>query len=349
MARVDMKKPSQCTDGPVTSASIKESLNVLQLIAASCYGPNGRLKHVHNGSGGNVITTSQSSALLGGLFISNPVLQLLVSSVRNHVSIFKDCGLFTVILCCNLTDRCLALPLTRQKIITINKSILNICLWYLTSVDCACKLKVDFSCNSSFLDLTRSQLHSKPACMLSIKEVDYIALLVVKAFLFKVPVESSSNMVLGSTVMVPVEGPSVLESTLVPGILIEMPGSTWNKTLAYSDLPPTNIKLALFSTSLSGDFSDTGDGSLDVEEGVDPEQVMLEKLLALGKHLMNDRVHILVCQKVIHPSLKQFLKEQKILAVERLGASLMEPLSVMTGKKFIINIHINTYINCYHN
>lgn len=333
MANVEMKKPSQCTAGPVTSASIKGPLNVLQMIVASCYGPTGRLKHVHNGSGGYVITTSQSSALLGGLSISHPVLQLLVSSVRNHVSHFNDGGLYAAILCCNLIDRCLALPLSPHKVISINKRLLDTCLSYLTSEGCACKLKVDFSCNSSFFDLTRSVLCSKPACMVTIKEIDYITVLVVKAFLFKVPLESRSNMVLGRTVMVPVEGLSVMESTLVPGVLIEMPGSSWNRILALPDLPPANIKLALFCVSMSGDFSDTGDGSVDVVDSVNPEHVMLEQLLALGKQLVVDHVHVLVCQKVIHPTLMQYLKEQKILAVERLGAALMEPLSQMTGKK----------------
>ncbi|CAI9607326.1 unnamed protein product [Staurois parvus] len=338
MARAEMKKPSQCTTGPVTSASLREPLNVLQMIAASCYGPTGRLKQVHNGSGGYVITTSQSSALLGGLSISHPVLQLLVSSVRNYVSRFNDGGLFAVILCCNLIDRCLNLPVSPHKVIAINRRILDMCLNYLTSEECACKLKVDFSCNASLFDLTRSVLHSKPACMLTIKEVDYITMLVVKTFLFKVPMESLSNMVLGRTVMVPVEGLSVMKSTLVPGVLIEMPASSWSRTLTLSDLPPTNITLALFSVSMCGDFSDTGDGSVDVVDSVDPEQVMLEQLMALGKQLVDDHVHVLVCQKVIHPSLKQYLKEQKILAVERLGAALMEPLSRMTGAQSIASL-----------
>ncbi|XP_072265722.1 molecular chaperone MKKS [Pyxicephalus adspersus] len=346
MATVEMKKPSLCTAGPVSSASIRDPLKVLQMIATSSYGPTGRLKQVHNGSGGYVITTSQSSALISGLSISHPVLQLLVSSIRNHISSFSDCGLFALILCCNLIDRCLTLPLSPHKIITINNSLLNMCLSYLTSEACACKLKVDFSCNSSFIDLTRSVLCSKPACMLTVKEVDYITVLVVKSFLFRVPAESTSNVLLGRTVMVPVEGLSVMESTLIPGVLIEMPGSSWNRTLDLSYMPSADIKLALFSVSLSGDFGDTGDGFVDVMDGVDPEEVMLEQLLALGKRLVDDHVHILVCQKVIHPSLKQYLKEQKMLAVERLGAALMEPLSQMTGAQSIASLS-SLYSTCY--
>ncbi|KAM9317179.1 molecular chaperone MKKS [Gastrophryne carolinensis] len=331
MARVESKKPSLCTSGPVNQAFIKQPLNVLQMIVTSCYGPTGRLKQVHNDSGGYVITTSHSSALLSSLSISHPALQLLVASVRNHISGFNDGGLFAAILCCNLLEKCLTLPLPCHKIISLNKSLLNICLSYLKSDDCACKVRADFSCNGSFFNLAQSVICSKPACMLTRKEVDYIALLVVKAFIFKVPTERACNALLGRTVVVSVEGPRVMDSTFVPGVLIEMPECDLNRSIAVSELPSTDIKLALFSTSLSGDFSETGDGTLEVEEGVDAEQVMKGQLLALGKDLVVDHVNLLVCQKVIHPSLKQYLKEHKIIAVERLGAALMDPLSQMTG------------------
>ncbi|XP_068088587.1 molecular chaperone MKKS [Hyperolius riggenbachi] len=338
MERVESKKPSQCTAGPVTCASIKDPLNVLRKVVTSCYGPTGRLKHVHNGSGGYIITTSQSSALFTGLAVSHPALQLLVVSVRNHISSFKDGGLFTAIFCCTLLDQCLSLPLSTHKVITLNKSLLNMCLSYLKSENCACKIRVDFSSNKCLSDLTRSIISSKPACMLSVKELDHITVLVVKAFLFTVPAESGSCVILGRTVIVRVEGLSVMESTVVPGLLIEVPGSSWKRSVPTSEIPPVNLKLALFSVSLSGDFSDTGDGTLDVMEGVNPEQVVLDQLMVLCKQLVEDHVNILVCQKVIHPSLKQYLKEQKVIAVERLGAALMKPLSQMTGAQSISSL-----------
>ncbi|KAM3931541.1 molecular chaperone MKKS [Leptodactylus fuscus] len=331
MERVDPKKPSLCTAGPVTSASLREALRAIQMIVSSCYGPYGRLKQVHNGSGGGVTTTSQSAALLGDLSLRHPAMQLLVASVRNHISAFSDCGLFAAILCCNLIDRCLSLAVSSHKVIRIYKSLLDMSLSYVKSEDCACKIHVDFTHSKSLLDLTRSVLCSKPACMLTMKEVDHVTLLIVKAFLSKVPNESSPSQLLGRTLIVTVEGLSVMESAFMPGVLIDVPAFSWSRLIPSSGLSSSIMKLALFSVSLCGEFSDTGDGTVEVMTGVDPEKVMLDQLIFLGKQLVDDGVQILLCQKVIHPLLKQYLKEQDVLAVDRLGAALMEPISHMTG------------------
>ncbi|EMP31743.1 McKusick-Kaufman/Bardet-Biedl syndromes putative chaperonin [Chelonia mydas] len=58
-----------------------------------------------------------------------------------------------------------------------------------------------------------------------------------------------------------------------------------------------------------------------------------------GKQLVNDRVGLVVCQKVIHPSLKQYLKEHHVITIDRIGVSMMEPLSQMTGSQPIAALH----------
>ncbi|XP_069810859.1 molecular chaperone MKKS [Dendropsophus ebraccatus] len=337
MERVEQKKPSLCTAGPLTSASLREPLSVLRLIVTSCYGPSGRLKQIHNGSGGCVTTTSHSAALLGGLSVSHPALQLLVASIRNHISTFSDCGLFAAILCCTLIDRGLSLSVSTHKVIRLNKSLSDMCLSYLKSEDCACKVRVDFTHSRLLLNLTRSLLSSKPACMMTVKEIDYVSLLIVRSFLHKVPNESSPSHILGRTLTVTVEGPSVMDSAFFPGVLIELSAYSWSR-LIPSGLPSTDLKLALFSVSLCGEFSDTGDGTVEVMAGVDPEKVMLDQLIILGKQLVEDQVQILLCQKVIHPSLKLYLKEHNVLAVDRLGSALMEPLSQMAGAQPIASL-----------
>ncbi|XP_073528323.1 molecular chaperone MKKS [Phyllobates terribilis] len=338
MERVEQKKQSLCSAGPVTSASLRQALSVIQMMVTSCYGPYGRLKQIHNDSGGYVTTTSQSSALLGGISVTHPALQLLVASIRNHIAAFSDCGLFAAILCCNLIDRCLRLPVSTHKVIKLHESLMDMCFTYLKSEDCACRVNVDFSHSKSLLALTRSVLCSKPACMMTIKEVDYVSLLIVKAFLYKVPNVTSPNHLLGRTLIVAVEGASVMDSAFVPGVLIEAPARSWSRTRPSSRPPPTTIKLALFSGSLCGEFSDTGDGTVEVMAGVDPEKVMLDQLIDLGRQLVNDHVQILLCQKVIHPSLKQYLKEHDVFSLDRLGAALMKPLSEMTGAQPVASL-----------
>ncbi|MEE6474424.1 hypothetical protein FKM82_010377 [Ascaphus truei] len=338
MSRFEPKKPSLCTTGPLSNASVRESVCVLHGIIMSCYGPSGRLKQLHNGTGGCVLTTSQSSALLHGFSVSHPVLKILIASIRNHISCFSDCGLFTANLCCNLIDRFLGLNVSPHTIVKISRNLLNICVAYLKSEQCACKIAVDFSSSKTLLWLAFSVLSSKPACMITTQEANYITTLIVKAFLFTVPNDVGPNVILGRCVLVPVEGQTVMQSTVLAGLLIEMPEFSLNRVLPSTGLPTTNIKMALFSISLSGDFSDTGDGTVGVFPGVVPEIVLLDQLFILGKQLVNDHVNVLVCQKVIHPSLKQYLKEQMVIAVDRLGAALMGPLIQMTGAQPIASL-----------
>ncbi|KAM8946960.1 molecular chaperone MKKS [Pelodytes ibericus] len=334
------KKQSLCTTRPLSANSIKEALSVFQGIVTSCYGPTGRLKQLHNGTGGCVLTTSQSFTLLSGFSVSHPVLKLLVASMRNHVTCVSDCGLFASILCCNLIDRFLSLNISPRALIGICKNLLATCINYLNAEDCACRMTVDFSSTKALLSLTYTVISSKPACMLTVKEVDYVSTLIVKAFLLSIPNEIGSSVHLGKSIIVPAEGQNVMESTVVPGLLIEMAEFSWDRAVPSSGLPTANIKLALFSISLCGDLCDTGEGTVGLLSGVNPEHVMLDQLFNLAKQLVHNQVNCVVCQKVIHPSLKLYFKDHYILAVDRLGAALMEPLSQMTGASPIASLSL---------
>lgn len=68
-----------------------------------------------------------------------------------------------------------------------------------------------------------------------------------------------------------------------------------------------------------------------ISRGVSLENAVLDQLLRLGGQLVSDHVDLVLCQKVIHPSLKQFLSTHRIIAIDRVGGTLMEPLSKVTG------------------
>ncbi|XP_053568652.1 molecular chaperone MKKS-like [Bombina bombina] len=338
MSRFEPKKPSLCTSGPLLNDTFRESLSVLHAIVKSCYGPFGRLKQLHNGIGGCVTTTSQSHALLSGFSVRHPAVKLIAASICNHISTFSDCGLFAANLCCNLIDQFTNLNISPHTIIRLSKHILNLCITYLKSEDCACKMAVDFSNSKSLLSVAYSVVSSKPACMLTANEANYISTLAVKAFLLTVPNDVGSSVTLGKSIIVPVEGEDVMGSSVVSGLLIEMSDYYLTRELPSTQLTTKPLKVALFSISLSGDFCETGEGTLDVFDSVNPDIVMLDQLFALGKQLVDDHVMLLLCQKVIHPALKQYLKEQDVFAVDRLGAAVMEPLSQMTGAKPIASL-----------
>ncbi|XP_011804254.1 PREDICTED: mcKusick-Kaufman/Bardet-Biedl syndromes putative chaperonin [Colobus angolensis palliatus] len=329
MSRLEAKKPSLCKSEPLTTERVRTTLSVLKRIVTSCYGPSGRLKQLHNGFGGYVCTTSQSSALLSHLLVTHPILKILTTSVQNHVSSFSDCGLFTAILCCNLIENVQRLGLTPTTVIRLNKHLLSLCISYLKSETCGCRIPVDFSSTQTLLCLVRSILTSKPACMLTRKETEHVSALILRAFLLTIPENAEGHIILGKSLIVPLKDQRVIDSTVLPGILIEMSEVQLMRLLPIKK--SAALKVALFCTTLSGDISDTGEGTVVVSYGVSLENAVLDQLLNLGRQLVSDHVDLVLCQKVIHPSLKQFLNMHRVTAIDRIGVTLMEPLTKMTG------------------
>ncbi|XP_053236606.1 molecular chaperone MKKS-like isoform X1 [Podarcis raffonei] len=334
MSRLDAKRPSLCTSEPLTKEAISCVLSVFSEIVKSCYGPTGRFKQLHNGMGGYVRTTSQSSALLAGLCVTHPVLKLLTASVQSHLSRFSDCGLFTAILCCSLLEKIRALNVAPCTSIKICQHLLSLCTDYLSSEACGCRVPVDFGSSKIPLGLVRSVLTSKRACMLSRNEVDHISTLVLKAFVLTIsPQNTETSVAFGKCLYIPVKDRRAMDSAVYPGLLIETPDLDLTTELPVRTAPSCAIKMALFSLSLSGDLSDTGEGTIFVHRRVFLQAEVLGQLLNLGRQMVDDGVSLVVCQKVIHPALKQYLKEKHVVAVERVGAALMEPLKQITGSQ----------------
>ncbi|NWR30956.1 TCPB protein, partial [Tachuris rubrigastra] len=340
MPRLEAKKPPLFISEPLAKDTACQSLLLLSRIFKSSYGPAGRLKQLHNGVGGCVCTTSQSSALLRPLSVSNPMFRVLTASVQNHVTRFSDCGLFIAILCCGLIENFRSLNVASCTVIKITRHLLSLCMDYLKSESCGCRVSVDFSSVETLACLVRSVLTSKPACMLNKTEVEHLTTLVLKAFLFTVPCHIETNAVLGKCIIVPLKGKRVMDSTVLPGLLIEAPEIQLGKPFAVKRTDSDMIKIAVFCVSMSGDCFSPEEGTIAVHHGISLEMSELSQLLNVGKQLVNDEVGLVVCQKVIHPSLKQYLKENHVLAVDRAGLSLMEPLSQMTGSKPLASIHL---------
>lgn len=80
---------------------------------------------------------------------------------------------------------------------------------------------------------------------------------------------------------------------------------------------------------MSGDPSDVADGTVEV---VSCTVVILEQLLTVGKQMVSKCVGFLLCQKVVHPVLQQYLQEQHVIVVDRLGAALLEHNYLIASK-----------------
>ncbi|XP_051868602.1 McKusick-Kaufman/Bardet-Biedl syndromes putative chaperonin [Pristis pectinata] len=345
MSRIVPKISSMCSSGCLNGNVLCQALAIVRGIVESCYGPFGRLKLIHNAVGGNVLITSHSSVLLGNLSVSHPVIKLLIASVLNHISRFTDSGLFTMILCCNLTESAKQLDIPSSHIVNIQKDLLNICMNYLSSEDCSCRIQIDFSNTKMLLSLVRTVIN-KPTCMLTIKEADYISSLVLKAFLNIIPSVIGDDVSLGKMLIIPIEGQTVTDSCVLSGILIEI-FTSQSTRIDTTKLTFGCIKIAVFSVSMSGDVVDSGNGHWEVAPDFCPEDESLVQLLKVGKQLVCDQVHLVVCQKVIHPVLKQYLREQHIIVEDRLGFALMEPLTLMAGAQPISSYYHPISPSCY--
>lgn len=327
MSRLVKKSPSLCTDLPLDNADICNKLNLLRQLLRSCLGPTARLKHVHNNIGGQVVTTSSSSVLLPSISSSQPFINLIKASILNHVSRFSDCGLFAGIFCLAVVDQAKQSGLRASVAVRVNKHLLALCTSYLQREDCGCKVKLDFCSSQNLITLARSIISSKPACVLTEPETLHISKLAVQAFLLTIPCTSKDTVSLGKTLTVPVEGHSVLNSAVFPGLLMDMPDGLNN--LDNVSVP---IRMVLFSVSLAGELCELGDGMIEVHPGVDTDSQILDQLLEVGKQVVKDEVKFFVCQKVIHPVLQQYLRSHGVVVVERVGITLMEPLIQLTGR-----------------
>ncbi|XP_014884439.1 molecular chaperone MKKS [Poecilia latipinna] len=333
MSRIVKKSPSVCTDLPLNSSDVCNKLRLMKELLKSSYGPTARLKQVHNNIGGAVVTTSTSSVLLQAISSSHPIVSLIKGSILNHVSRFSDCGLFASIFCLSLIEEAGRCDLSKNVIIRVNKHLLSLCTAHLQQEDCGCKVQLDFCSSQSLITLARSVISSKPTCVLSEPESAHISRLAVQAFLLTVPCNIPDKVRLGRTVTIPMEGHSVLESAVFPGLLLDTPE---NISLGNLCSP---LRMVLFSASLAGDLSELGDGRIEVHQGVDTDSQIVDQLLELGKQVLKDEVKLFVCQKVIHPVLQHYLRCNGVIVIERLGISLMEPLIQLTGAQPVATLH----------
>ncbi|XP_061601647.1 McKusick-Kaufman/Bardet-Biedl syndromes putative chaperonin [Cololabis saira] len=333
MSRVVKKSPSVCVDLPLSNPDICNKLRLMKQLLSSCYGPRARLKQVHNNIGGHVITTSTSSVLLPAIYSSQAFINMIKTSILNHVSRFSDCGLFAAVFSLSLLEHVRKSGLGLNAAIRVNQHLLGLCTNYLQRDDCACKVKIDFCSSQNMITLAHSVVSSKPACVLTESEKMHISNLSVQAFLLTIPCSNPGTVSLGKVVTVTLEGHSVLSSAVFPGLLVDAPEGFCPIKV------DSQMKMVLFSASLAGDLSELGDGVIEMPPGVDTDTQILQQLLELGNQVVKDEVQLFVCQKVIHPVLQQYLRGHGVTVLERVGITLMEPLRELTGAHPVGTLH----------
>nr|XP_032808622.1 McKusick-Kaufman/Bardet-Biedl syndromes putative chaperonin isoform X1 [Petromyzon marinus] len=343
--RRERKLPSRCVSDPLEDERERGEARLFRTLLGSCYGPQGGLKLLRNAVGGPTVATSTSAVLLPALHPPGPVLRLLAAAVRGHLGRRGDGGLFVALLASLLLEGGWGMEVPPGLTGRVQGRLLQLCESYLRSEECACRLRVDLGSLPRLLSLVLTVLGSKPACLLSRRTARHVSTALLRSFLHTVPSSGPARgdggddgrpttVTLGHAVLVSAVGPPVEETRVLPGLLVETPEVAVS-VAGGSPGAEGSIRVAVFNTSLSGDVAEGGERELchEVAVGVSAHGATLAQLLSLGERLLALGVRLLACQKVVHPALCQFMEERGARVLDRLGASLVEPLCRLTGAR----------------
>ncbi|XP_071080282.1 molecular chaperone MKKS-like [Haliotis cracherodii] len=330
-----------CLEDP----AIRTRIQVFRDLLASCQGPRGKAKVIQNSLGGHVTWTKLSFRLLSVMSISTPVLKLITSAVQGHLQRFKDGGLFTANLCLSLLDNSLKTDVHRKLLIQFYERFVNVIDTYLGSSKCACKFEIDVFNLQQVMTLLRSLCGPKLSYM-RIEVQDKLFAVFLDVFLCTIPSERQDFF--SDRVHIQCfPNSDILESTCLKGLLIECPelSSVNEKTLDVTSVPNQKgflkIKVAVVLESMSGDSEGLVDAMYETEHGVDVGDVVVERMLSLCQQLLRCGVGLLLCQRVIHPKVKVFLRQAGLLFVDRLGSSTIPYLRDLTGASPLSVLTVN--------
>lgn len=316
---------------PLLQPTNIEVIKTFKKLVQTCIGYRGKLKVIGSAAGGHVTLTSSSVRLLQNISIRNNFIRFITSSTKSHLSSYNDNGLLCAFLTSHIVDTSLDLSVPKTTVSELIEYFGHLYVNYLSSVKASCTLEVDFSDTSSLLTVIQNVLSSKPACALSQCQVQHLSLLLLKAFLKSVPDSSAAySKKMSEITFSTLEGVSVDGCHLYSGLLIRCPEITGGVSL--SELKHTGrLKVALFTVSLAGDAVFPTD-HLEVScQQFSVWKIVLAQLQMIALRLIGDGVHIVACQKVIHPILKKQLEDSKVLVIERLGHDVTEHLKHISG------------------
>ena len=337
--RVAAREDSEFHAEPLTDPDNCLAISTLQQLFASCYGLHARPKLIHNNSGGHVTLTTSAARLLQSMSVSRPVLRLVTTAVQQHVGLYGDCGLLAGQVCLGLIDCSLTLHIHRRLITEVNESILKCCLDYLHSEQCACRVAVNFSTTVDLLKLAETAVKTKTVCGFLAGDARRMSKLIVEAFLKCFPDSSSStDNSWGLTEYVTMEGSNVGESCIIDGVLIEAPHIATYSVRSHNrkhvrDGPRRAlIRVALFNTSLAGETNMSVDAEYQLDPRVEFNSAVVSQLLDYGRRLVGQEVGAVLCQKVIHPQMKKYLRKNGMLVLDRLGLERATAVHRLIGK-----------------
>lgn len=329
-----VQEKTQFSRQTLKNTDVLSAIQTLHNLVSSSRGPHGNIKILQNQSGGHLTLTSSSKRLLNSLSITKPVIQLLVSSAQGHLDVYCDYGLFLISFATSLAKSSMESGLNCKILSEIYEKFLTLCVEYLNSDECGCKINAVMSDIKFMKSCVRTVIQSKPLCRLNKDNLDFIPRLIIEAFLCSI---SDSESTIGNEnvhIMCHEEG-SIKDCKLVNGLMLQAPELSKYKKLNLDikrhGTTRNKIKVAMVTVSMSGDMEEMPDANLEVWNGVKLDNLLVEQEMKFCQQIIEAGIGILLCQKVVHPKLKLELRESGVLVVDRLGLNLVGVVCKISG------------------
>lgn len=335
-SRQEKKQDSTLSRHTLEDKSTINELELLKQVLTSSRGPNGNIKMVQNVAGGHLTLSSRSGRLFEAMSFSGPVTKLVVTAIQGHLQHFQDGGNFAALLSLNLIIQSIKSGLNRKLIIEMVEEFLAMSLNYFNSGKCHVKCKVKISDLNHMSLVIKSMLTSKPSCCLYGDDLELISRLVIETFLNCLPSDNISNIYSDCLHILCFDSQPVSASTSHKGLLIEFPElpSNYSHEIGLKKVEfngKFGIKCIIVTVSMSGDTEALLDVHCEVDIASRVENVVIFRLKDFCRIIAQDGIGILFCQKVVHPELKQYCRDEGVKVVDRLGLQLVNKVLDVTG------------------
>ncbi|CAF3658103.1 unnamed protein product [Rotaria sordida] len=296
---------------------------------STSYGSNARLKLIQTLDNSMSICTSISCRIQHQLKCQHLISRLLSTAIEKQISIYHDGGLYFSIIFCNF--------LIQFRDITINSNKQNLlfesCLNLIDEINIS-QETITFNSIHQLLAIVRAVICKPLAYNNSDLLREKLCLLSVKSFLENLTMINSSI----EQLILTIKGLSIDESTLFNGLLYQI-------SISKSYLCSKKIRSCLYFTiSLAGDYT------IEDLDHIETDKQMFEWIQNIAEHIIKQIIEytclhnggLILCQKVIHPSVKMKLKQYGIDTIDRLGRQYTPYFCYLTNCQPIETLAFNT-------
>ncbi|GAB1604678.1 McKusick-Kaufman/Bardet-Biedl syndromes putative chaperonin-like [Argonauta hians] len=318
----------------LTDQEIIQQLSTLRNVFSTTTGFYGSIKLLQNSNGGHVTLTSSSSRLLAALRPTNPIAHLVIEAALKHSRTYGDGALFMAHFTMILIEKSLKLDLDHNLINKVNSFLLELLLHYLESDTFSCKMAVETSDIHSLCQVASTMLSSKPLCQLDKQLLELMSSLLVEALITSLPLENLDCSItpIGSNIhTIGISGEETHNSFCCKGLLLEATNIkevlSWQERQASQE----NIRTVVVNVSMAGDSIELPQLTYTDTSLKELEHNFLSHMELFCTELIAKDVQMLFCQKVVHPCLKDRLRKNGVMVLDRLGALLCSKVIDITG------------------